>query len=246
MESAEIKKIIEALLFVADVPVPIPAFKSVLGEIAQGIDLEQLLKEIEEECRQKNGAVELRFIAGGWQMSTRKEFSPWIRKLYREKTTLRLSNSALETLAVIAYKQPITRSEIEEIRGVEVAGVLETILERKLVKIVGRKETIGRPLLYGTTQEFLRHFGLSHLSELPSLEELAQTAGKDQLQDEEVSPELPLDDAAGEDPTGGEETAAAAPDGNEPAPEEPSEIAVQELQDGGEEKPQGGNNEAVS
>jgi len=172
METADIKKIIEVLLFVTDQPLPEAAIRYVLGELATGRDIEQLVKELAEEYAQGNRPMELRFIAGGWQFSTRKEFSPWVRKLYRDKTTLRLSNSALETLSVVAYKQPITRSEIEEIRGVEVSGVLETLLERKLVKIVGRKETIGRPLLYGTTQEFLRHFGLSHLSELPALEEL--------------------------------------------------------------------------
>jgi segregation and condensation protein B len=173
METADIKKIIEALLFVADQPVSEATLKYVLGELSAGQDIGQLVKEIGAEYEQRNSPMELRFVADGWQFSTKKEFNSWVRKLFRDKTTLKLSNSALETLSVVAYKQPITRSEIEEIRGVEVSGVLETLLERKLVKIVGRKETIGRPLLYGTTQEFLRHFGLSHLSELPSLEDLA-------------------------------------------------------------------------
>jgi segregation and condensation protein B len=109
-------------------------------------------------------------VAGGFQIATRSEMAPWIRKLYKERLTVRLSSSALETLAIIAYKQPITRSEIEQIRGVEASGVMETLLERRLVKVVGRKETIGRPLLYGTTTEFLRQFGLKHLSELPDLQ----------------------------------------------------------------------------
>src|SRR4029079_2148400 len=107
--------------------------------------------------------------AGGFQVATRPAYATWIRRLYKERLTVRLSPSALETLSIIAYKQPIARAEIEQIRGVEASGVMETLLERRLVKVVGRKETIGRPLLYGTTVDFLRHFGLRHLSELPDL-----------------------------------------------------------------------------
>ncbi|MCB4790565.1 MAG: SMC-Scp complex subunit ScpB [Elusimicrobia bacterium] len=172
MEPNQVRDIIEALIFISDNPVSLSQLKEVLGKEAQGHDLEQLVRDIGESYNQRKSPVELRFIAGGWQLATKKEYSPWIRKLYKDRTTLKLSNSALETLSIVAYKQPLTRSEVEEIRGVEATGVLETLLERRLIKIVGRKETVGRPILYGTTQEFLRHFGLSHLSELPSLEEL--------------------------------------------------------------------------
>lgn len=191
METPEIKKIIEALLFASDQPLQANTLKAILGEILEGQDIDSLMKEISGEYNQRNSPVELKFIAEGWQLSTKKEFSPWIRKLYKEKTVLRLSNSALETLSIIAYKQPITRSEIEEIRGVEVSGVLETLLERKLAKIAGRKETVGRPMLYGTTQEFLRHFGLGHLSELPSMEEL--------IPSEEIAAEIPPGESDTED-----------------------------------------------
>ncbi|MCK9582039.1 MAG: SMC-Scp complex subunit ScpB [Endomicrobiales bacterium] len=173
MEKNDVKKIIEALLFVADQSLPLVAMKDALGEAAQGHDLETLVQELSENLKERNSPVEIRFVAGGWQLCTRREYSPWVRRLYREKSTLKLSPSAVETLAIIAYKQPITRSEVEEIRGVEASGVLETLLERKLIKIAGRKETLGRPLLYGTTQEFLAHFGLANLSELPVIEELA-------------------------------------------------------------------------
>src|SRR5262249_16368975 len=98
------------------------------------------------------------------------EFGPWIRKLFKDRLTYRLSSSAMETLSIIAYKQPITRSEIEEIRGVEVSAVLDTLLERRLVKIAGRKETVGRPLLYGTTSDFLKSFSLKGLDDLPSID----------------------------------------------------------------------------
>lgn len=173
METEQVRKIVEALLFVTDQPLPVYIIKGILGELAEGQDLEKLISEICDDYNNRNSPVELRFIAEGWQFSTRNEYNTWIRLLYKEKTTLRLSPSALETLSIVAYKQPITRAEVEEIRGVEVTAVLETLLERKLIHIVGRKETIGRPLLYGTTMDFLRHFGLSHLSELPSLDELS-------------------------------------------------------------------------
>ena len=173
METTQVKRIIEALLFITDTPVSTETIISVLGEAADGQDVDGLIKEIEEDYNNRNSSIELRYVAGGWQMSTRKEMSAWIRRLYKDKTTLRLSTSALETLSIVAYKQPITRAEIEDIRGVEVTAVLETLLERKLIRIAGRKETVGRPLLYGTTIDFLKHFGLTHLSELPSLEELS-------------------------------------------------------------------------
>ena len=172
MNAQEIKPIVEAMLFVSDRPVSAARIRAVLGKEAVGCDIEQIIRDIGEEYTQRKSPLEVRAIAGGWQFATRAEYGAWIRKLYREKTTLKLSASALETLSIIAYKQPITRAEMEQIRGVEVAGVLETMLERKLIKIIGRKETLGRPLLYGTTQEFLRHFGLGHVSELPSIDEL--------------------------------------------------------------------------
>jgi len=173
MEKNDVKKIIEALLFVADQSLPLVAMKDALGEAAQGHDLDALVQELGMDLKERNSPVEIRFVAGGWQLCTCREYSSWVRRLYREKSTLKLSPSAVETLAIVVYKQPITRAEVEEIRGVETSGVLETLLERKLIKIAGRKETLGRPLLYGTTQEFLAHFGLASLSELPVIEELA-------------------------------------------------------------------------
>jgi segregation and condensation protein B len=172
MEFNQLRKVLEALLFVSDQPLSLETVKAVIDENVSDEDIRKAVEEISQEYIQRDSPMEVRFIAGGWQFSTKKEFGAWIKRLYKEKTTLKLSNSALETLSIIAYKQPITRSDIEQIRGVETTGVLETLLERKLVRIAGRKETIGRPLLYGTTQEFLKHFGLSHLSELPSLEEI--------------------------------------------------------------------------
>jgi segregation and condensation protein B len=115
-------------------------------------------------------------VAGGYQLTTKQECAPWIRRLEEIRTASRLSKPALETIAIIAYKQPITRPEIEEIRGVDTAGVIKTLLERRLIKIAGRREAVGRPLLYGTTKEFLEYFGLRDLSGLPSLKEFKEVA----------------------------------------------------------------------
>ena len=139
--------------------------------------LEDILKQMQEEYNQLNLAFELKFVADGWTFATKPQYSSWIKKLLKEKTILKLSPSAMEVLAIIAYKQPITRAEIDNIRGVDCGGVLDTLTDRKFVKIVGRKESLGRPLLYGTTQEFLRHFGLSHLSELPIIENAEAVTG---------------------------------------------------------------------
>lgn len=201
MEQNQVKQIIEALLFITDSPLSENMITDVLGETGVGHNVEQLIKDIGREYDERNSPMELRYIAGGYQLATRKDFAPWIHRLYKEKTTLRLSTSAMETLSIIAYKQPITRSEIEEIRGVEVTGVLETLLERKLTRIVGRKETIGRPLLYGTTTEFLKHFGLSHLSELPSIGELSsqeEAPAETEPETEPVVEEEPQDQPAEE------------------------------------------------
>ena len=121
---------------------------------------------------QQASALEVREIAGGWQLSTKTELAPWIRKLFKDRLTYRQSPSAMETLSIIAYKQPITRGEIEEIRGVEASGVIDTLTDRKLLRIVGRKETLGRPILFGTTPEFLRIFGLNRLEDLPPVDTL--------------------------------------------------------------------------
>jgi segregation and condensation protein B len=111
-------------------------------------------------------------VADGWVLATKPEYAPWIKKLFKEKYILKFSPSALEALAIIAYKQPVTRAGIDEIRGVESSGVIDTLLEKRLVKVVGRKETLGKPLLYGTTQDFLKYFGLAHLSDLPLIENM--------------------------------------------------------------------------
>ena len=191
MEISDIKKIIEALLFVSDKPLLNREIKAVVkDELPENVKIEDIIKELQQEYVQLNRAYELKFVADGWTFATKPEYSSWIKKLLKEKTILKLSPSAMEVLAIIAYKQPITRAEIDTIRGVDCGGVIDTLTDRKFIKIVGRKETLGRPLLYGTTQEFLRHFGLSHLSELPVIE-----VAKDVLpSQQETAQELPFDE----------------------------------------------------
>lgn len=195
MEISDIKKIIEALLFVSDKPLLNREIKAVIKEdLPENVKVEDIMNELQQEYVQLNRAYELKFVADGWTFATKPEYSPWIKKLLKEKTILKLSPSAMEVLAIIAYKQPITRAEIDNVRGVDSGGVIDTLTDRKFIKIVGRKETLGRPLLYGTTQEFLRHFGLSHLSELPVIE-----AAKDVLPDQkEAVQELPFDNQGDE------------------------------------------------
>ena len=165
----EIVSIIEALIFVADEPITVKLLAEVLGE-----DKETIAAAIEElygEYERREGGLQLREIAGGWQISTRTEFHDEVRKFLKTRPSAKLSLAALETLAVIAYKQPATVPEIMEIRGTQSASAIKTLLDKKLIVAKGRKETVGRPMQYGTSKDFLIQFGLKDLSELPSIED---------------------------------------------------------------------------
>jgi len=172
MENCELKPIVEALLFVSGDPLSVGRLSDVTGESNKD-RLEKLIMELTGEYARANRGLQLVEVAGGYQITTRSEMAPWIKEMEKIKIASRLSRPGLETLAIVAYKQPITRSEIELIRGVDTAGVLRTLLERKLVKIVGRKEVAGRPIVYGSTREFLQYFGLPNLSALPTLKEFS-------------------------------------------------------------------------
>ncbi|MCX5784848.1 MAG: SMC-Scp complex subunit ScpB [Elusimicrobia bacterium] len=169
MEDTELKKALETLLFIADHPLPVESLAQ-LCEVKNQERVKALLDELKAVYDGEERALQVMQVAGGWQMSTRPAYSLWVRKLYHNKMTVRLTQAAVETLCIIAYKQPLTRAEIEAIRGVEVIGPLDTLTERRLITVVGRRETTGRPILYGTTTEFLRQFGLNTLSDLPKLE----------------------------------------------------------------------------
>jgi segregation and condensation protein B len=169
VEDAELKAILEGLIFVSETPLTVDRMKEVLG--AQKRDLQRLLSEMVEDYRASSRGFLLAEVAEGFQFRTRPEHADWIRKLKKAKTAA-LSQPALETLAIVAYRQPVVRMDIEKIRGVDSGGVLRTLLERKLVKIIGKKDVPGKPLVYGTSRRFLEVFGLKDLSELPTLKDL--------------------------------------------------------------------------
>ncbi len=172
LETDDLKKIIETLLFITDRPVK-PGRIADVVEHSDARRVREIIHELQKEYAAQGRAVQIVELGGGFQMSTKPEYGRWVRRLYNEKMTTKLSNAALETLAIVAYKQPITRAEMEAIRGVDVAGPLERLLERALVRVVGKKDTVGRPMVYGTTDEFLRMFGLNKISELPDLQVFA-------------------------------------------------------------------------
>jgi segregation and condensation protein B len=169
--------IVEALLFSSNVPITTTELAKATG--AKEAELGESLTALSAELEKGNRAVLLRQVAGGWQLFTRPEYSPWIARLGKVRPQARLSQAALETLAIIAYRQPVTKAEVEGIRGVECSGVLRTLLERRMIEIGERKETAGRPFTYVTTTEFLAHFGLRTLADLPRMEEVEMLVGRD-------------------------------------------------------------------
>ncbi|MFZ3073283.1 MAG: SMC-Scp complex subunit ScpB [Thermodesulfobacteriota bacterium] len=175
MTKDELKPIIEAIIFAADHPVGTDKLCGILeGEKRE--DVKDALFELVLEYKTANRGFYIEEVAGGFQMRTNPSLAPWIKKLFKIGLQ-KVSRAALETLAIVAYKQPLTRAELEAIRGVDSAGVLKTLLERRLVRIVGRKEEPGRPVVYGTTKEFLETFNLKDLSSLPTLKDIESLTG---------------------------------------------------------------------
>jgi segregation and condensation protein B len=166
------KQILEAVLFASDVPVQVQVLAQVLGD-RSAPEVREILAEMAGTYEREERGVVLAEIAGGFQLLSRKECSPWVEQMLRARRKIRLSKPALESLAIVAYRQPITKVEIDSIRGVDSAGVLHTLLERNLVTIKGRSKGVGRPLLYATTSEFLAYMGINELADLPELKELA-------------------------------------------------------------------------
>lgn len=169
--------IMEAIIYVADDPVKLEQFNEVFPEESEET-VKKALSGLVENFNARNGGMLIRTVADGYRMTTRPEHHEQIRAYLKTRPGAKLSMAALETLAVIAYKQPVTMAEVLAIRGKKSTTALKTLLERKLVAILGRKPVVGRPILYGTSKEFLIHFGLKNLSELPTLEEFAQIAGE--------------------------------------------------------------------
>jgi segregation and condensation protein B len=191
IDARELKAILEAILFVSPEPVPVARLMSIVGTVSK-TEVVQALEILSHDLDQPGRGIQLVQVAGGYRLVTKQEYGPWLKRMEKAKAAQKLSRSALESLAIIAYKQPLVRAEIEEIRGVETSGVLRTLCERKLVRIVGRKDVPGRPIMYGTTKFFLEHFGLQDLSQLPPLREFKELGESEQslLPIEEESSEV--------------------------------------------------------
>jgi len=191
-----LKAIVEALIFASPEPLtPKQIYKLLDTEPKE--DVQAAIAELKRDY-ERPGGLQLVEVAGGYQIVTRTDLHEWVRRLFHERSTQKLTVQSLETLAVIAYKQPITALEVTEIRGVNTSGVLNTLLERHMIKIVGRKQVVGRPFLYATTKEFLIRFGLNDLGELPKVEDMAEALGFEPpaLLVEQTPPEesLPLEE----------------------------------------------------
>ena len=226
-----VRAVLEALVFAS----PQPITPKEIARVLQGVPREEWQRELEglqaDYARDERG-LQVVEVAGGWQITTRPEYNDWVRELLDPRTPTRLSIQALETLAVIAYKQPVTLPEIIELRGVKSGGVVKTLLEKRLIRIMGRKEVVGRPILYGTTKQFLLHFGLRDLDELPKIEEFAEVLGEEvDVAGLKRAIESPLPVQGGlSDPDGEQIPLFEAPpaeggesDGGSPEPPEPSD-----------------------
>ncbi len=199
--SAELKAILEALIFASPEPLtPKAMFKLLDTEPKE--DVQAALTALKQDY-ERPGGLQMVEVAGGYQIVTRPDLHDWVRRLFHERSTQRLTVQALETLAVIAYRQPITSLEINEVRGVNTSGVLNTLLERGLIKIVGRKQVVGRPFLYATTREFLIRFGLNDLTDLPKVEDMAEALGLDApilIEQPTREEDLPLSEPEADEP----------------------------------------------
>jgi segregation and condensation protein B len=203
--SDDLKPVLEALIFASPEPLTPKAIYKLLDTEPKE-DILAALAELKRDY-ERPGGLRLVEVAGGYQIVTRQELNDWVRRLFNERTTQKLTVQGLETLAVIAYRQPITALEISEVRGVNTSGVLNTLLERHLVKIVGRKQVVGRPFMYATTKEFLIRFGLNDLADLPKVEDMAEALGLEAPLLVERTPAeelLPLEEPADEDLHDGE------------------------------------------
>jgi len=200
-----LKEVLEALVFVHRGILPPKTAREVLGEEFTAEEIAAGFAALREDYERRGGAVVLAEVAGGYQFGTRADLAPWIQKLDFYEHHRHLSRPTMETLAIIAYKQPVTRAEIEAIRGVNVERIVRNLLERKLVRILGHKDVPGKPMVLGTTREFLELFGLNGLDSLPPLKDFVEPPSA-----EGIDEELPLPDLAGEAGEGGDEAATAA------------------------------------
>jgi len=220
MDLTQLKAIVEALIFASPEPLTPKMLLKLLNDEPKE-DVLAAVDAVQQDYETRPG-LHVAEVAGGYQITTRPELHDWVRRLFHERTTQKLSVASLETLSVIAYKQPITQAEIGEIRGVNTSGVLTTLLERHLIKIVGRKNVIGRPFLYGTTREFLIRFGLKDVNDLPKIEDMAQQLGFEPpavLMEQNVPEDmLPLDEEPAPDEGIAEDAEAVQAESRQDAP----------------------------
>ena len=195
MEREEVKAIIENILLAADQPVSEAQFKNLFGDEVEKVSFKSVLEELIDEYNSRN--LQIIQVAEGYQLCTRHDYSNWVRKFLKFDKTRKLSQPSLDTLSIIAYKQPLTKAEVEEIRGVDSSGVVRTLLEKKIISPGGRKKVPGRPIMYRTTRKFLEYFGLKDLSDLPTLEDFKESELEDQIPPDQTT--LPFDGLSGDD-----------------------------------------------
>ncbi len=185
MEREEIKAIIENIFLAADQPVNEGQLQSLLDDGTEKAVLKSIVDELMDEYQSRN--LQILQVAEGYQLCTRHDYSDWVRKFLKLDKTAKLTQPSLDTLAIIAYKQPLTRTEVEEIRGVDSSGVMRTLLEKKVISPGGRKKVPGRPIMYRTTRKFLEYFGLRDLSDLPTLEDFKKSELEDQVSPDQTA-----------------------------------------------------------
>ncbi len=216
MDDTQKKRIVEALILAAPEPIPVARLVEIVPRVKPA-RIRELVDALNAEYEAQDRAFEIWEVAGGYQIRTRQDLAPWVQQLHKMRVA-RLSNAALETLSVVAYRQPITRAEIEQVRGVDVGATMRSLVERKLVRIAGHREVPGRPMLYATTRRFLEVFGLKKIEDLPTLRDLEELGGDELLASLGVPPE------------------PSAEEGGRPDREEPGEA---EAEDGAEEESSG-------
>ena len=199
MEHEEIKAIIENILLAADQPVNESQLQNLLADGTEKSALKSILDELMDEYKSRN--LQVLQVAEGYQLCTRHDYSDWVRKFLKFDKTTKLSQPSLDTLAIIAYKQPLTRTEVEEIRGVDSSGVVRTLLEKKVISPGGRKKVPGRPIMYRTTRKFLEYFGLRDLSDLPTLEDFKESELKNQVLPDQTTLPFEVSSAGGTEET---------------------------------------------
>lgn len=204
MEHEELKSVVENVLLAADQPVNASELSKIFLDGTDKSQLQAILEELKEEYNSRN--LQITEVAEGYQLSTRHEYNDWIRKFLKLDRSARLSQPSLDTLSIIAYKQPLTRQEVDDIRGVDSSGVVKTLLEKKVIGPAGRKKVPGRPIMYRTTQKFLEYFGLKDLSDLPTLEDL-----RDEIDGEDIPLQTQIEFSASEAPEASPSTSEAEP-----------------------------------